>query len=49
MTWDTIDQAIEMLTEDKYDSASYLQYLIDHRYTLPQMMESIDKLIKKEK
>lgn len=45
MTWDSIDQAIEMITEDKYDSNSYRQYLIDHRYTLPQMMESIDRII----
>lgn len=48
MTWDSIDQAVEMITEDKYDSASYRQYLIDHCYTLPQMMEAIDKVIKGE-
>lgn len=49
ITWDSIDQAIEMITENKYDSASYRQYLIDHGYTLPQMMEAIDKVIKREK
>lgn len=48
MTWDSIDQSVEMITEDKYDSASYHQYLIDHGYTLPQMMEAIDKVIKGE-
>ena len=45
LTWDSIDQAIEMITNDTYDSQSYRQYLIDHRYTLPQMMESIDLII----
>ncbi len=48
MTWNTIDEAVAMITEDKYDSASYRQYLIDHGYTLPQMMERIDKIIKGE-
>jgi len=48
ITWDTIDQAIEMITEDRYDSASYRQYLIDHGYTLDQMMTAIDKIINKE-
>lgn len=49
MTWDSIDQAIEMLTNDEYDSSSYRQYLIDHRYILPLMMEDLDKIIKGEK
>ena len=48
MTWDSLDQAIEMITSKEYDSASYRQYLIDHEYTLPQMMESIDKIIRGE-
>jgi glycosyltransferase involved in cell wall biosynthesis len=48
MTWDTIDQAIAMITEDKYDSASYRQYLIDHGYTVDQMMEEIIKVIERE-
>jgi len=46
MTWSTIDEAVAMITEDKYDSLSYRQYLIDHEYTTPQMMERIDKIIK---
>lgn len=45
MTWDSIDQAIEELTNDKYDSASYRQYLIDHEFTIPQMMDKISKII----
>lgn len=49
MTWDSIDQAIEMITEDKYDSASYRQYLIDHGYDLPSMMAKFDQIINKEK
>ena len=48
ITWDSIDQAVEMLLEDKYDSNSYRQYLIDHGYTLPQMMEKLDAIINKE-
>lgn len=47
-TWDSIDQAVDMITSGTYDSQSYRQYLIDHRYTLPQMMESIDSIINKE-
>ena len=45
-TWDTIDQAIEMITNDDYDSASYRQYLIDRGYTLETMMQAFDKIIK---
>lgn len=48
MTWDSIDQAIELITEDRYDSASYRQYLIDHGYTLPQMMEQFEAIINKK-
>lgn len=46
MTWDSIDEAIEAITGGEYDSHAYRQYLIDHEYTLPQMMEKIDKVIK---
>ncbi len=45
MTWDTIDEAVEMILEDKYDSASYRQYLIDHGYDLPSMMRQFDAII----
>lgn len=48
MTWDTVDQAIEMLTNDKYDSHAYRGYLISQGYDLPSMMARIDKIIKKE-
>ena len=49
MTWDTIDEAVKMIVGGTYDSQSYRQYLIDHRLTLPQMMESIDSILNKEK
>lgn len=49
ITWDHIDEAVDMITDGEYDSASYRQYLIDHGYTLPQMMAKIDKIINKEK
>jgi glycosyltransferase involved in cell wall biosynthesis len=52
LTWDTIDEAVQMITGPNvegtsswYKSEKYRQYLINHRYTLPQMMESIDKII----
>lgn len=52
MTWDSIDEAIVALDADPdptkgqaYDSKKYRQYLIDHGYTLPQMMAKIDKII----
>lgn len=45
ITWDTIDEAVEMITNQEYDSEYYRQYLIDHRYTTEQMMESIQKVI----
>jgi hypothetical protein len=48
MTWDSIDQAIEMITNKEYNSASYRQYLINQGYTLPQMMEAFNKVIKGE-
>jgi len=45
MTWNGIDEAINMIVDGSYDSASYRQYLIDHGYTLPQMMEKFDAII----
>lgn len=45
LTWDTIDEAIDMIIDGPYDSASYRQYLIDHGYTLPQMMAQFDAII----
>lgn len=52
MTWNGIDEAVEMIANltyaSDYDSASYRQYLIDHGYTLPSMMEAIDLIIRKE-
>jgi len=44
--WQGIDEAIDMITDGEYDSESYRQYLINHEYTTPQMMERIDKIIK---
>lgn len=44
--WQGIDEAIDMITDGEYDSPSYRQYLINHEYTTPQMMERIDKVIK---
>lgn len=45
MTWESIDEAIGHITAEHYDSESYRQYLIDHGYTLPQMMEAIESVI----
>lgn len=45
LTWDSLDEAFLAITENNYDSESYLQYLKDHRYTLPQMMESFERVI----
>lgn len=46
MTWDSVEQAADMLTGTEYDSEKYRQYLIDHGYTVPQMMEKIMEAIK---
>lgn len=46
ITWDSIDEAVNLITEDKYDSSLYRQYLIDHRLDLESMMGEIDKLIR---
>lgn len=45
MTWDTIDEAIDMIRGETYNSQNYRDYLIYHNYTLPQMMESFEKVI----
>lgn len=45
LTWTSIDEAVNLITEDKYDSSSYRQYLIDHNLTLEQMMGKIDAII----
>lgn len=44
--WDSIDEAVHMITHDAYDSSSYREFLVKNEYTLPQMMEAIDKVIK---
>lgn len=48
MTWDCIEQAVEDIQFGEYNSDKYKQYLIDHEYTLPQMMRKIDEIIKGE-
>lgn len=45
ITWDSIDEAVEMILSDEYNSHAYRQYLIDHEYSLPQVMEKINKII----
>lgn len=45
--WTGIDEAIDMITDGTYDSASYRQYLIDHGYDLPSMMARFDEIINK--
>lgn len=46
LTWTSIDEAVNLITEDKYDSSSYRQYLIDHHLELESMMRRIDDIIK---
>lgn len=46
ITWEGIDEAVDMITDGEYDSQTYLQYLIDHRLDLESMMSSIDEVIK---
>lgn len=48
LTWDTVDEAVAMITGGEYDSPSYRQYLLDKGYDLPSMMARIDKVIKGE-
>lgn len=47
MTWDSIDEAVDSIVNSgpEYNSQAYRQYLIDHGYTLPQMMEKIEEVI----
>lgn len=45
MTWDTIDQAVGIITGGDYDSNKYLQYLKDHKYTLEDQMQSFEEVI----
>lgn len=47
LTWDTIDEALDMFKEE-YDSNYYRQYLIKHGYDLQSMMKAFDKIIKGE-
>lgn len=46
LTWTSIDEAVNLITENAYDSSSYRQYLIDHHLDLESMMDSIDKIIR---
>lgn len=45
LTWNSIDEAVAMITNKVYDSQSYRDYLVEMRYTLPQMMESIQQVL----
>lgn len=45
LTWTSIDEAVDLITEDKYDSKSYRQYLIDHKLDLESMMDEFTKII----
>ena len=45
LTWTSIDEAVALITEDKYDSNSYRQYLIDHHLDLESMMGAIDAIL----
>ena len=45
LTWFTIDEAIDLITEQKYDSVGYRQYLIDHNLDLEHMMQSFEGVI----
>jgi len=49
ITWNSIDEAVSLITEDKYDSASYRQYLIDHSLDLESMMRSFDNVLQSPK
>lgn len=44
-TWNGIDEAIEMITSDDYDSYEYRDYLVKKGYTLEHMMSEFDKII----
>lgn len=45
LTWSSLDEAVDLITEGRYDSASYRQYLIDHKLDLESMMQSFEKVI----
>lgn len=45
ITWTSLDEAFEAITDNRYDSEAYRQYLIDHQLTLPQMMEQIMAIV----
>lgn len=48
VTWTSIDEAVERILETQYNSVFYREYLEEMGYTVPQMMEKIDKVIKGE-
>ena len=45
LTWSSLDEAVDLITEIKYDSTSYRQYLLDHKLDLESMMQSIEGVI----
>jgi len=45
LTWDGIDEAIEIITQQDYHSQNYRQYLVDHNLDLESMMSSINEVI----
>lgn len=49
LTWNGIDEAVDMITDGEYDSQSYRDYLHTQGYCLPLMMARINKVIRGEK
>lgn len=45
LTWDSIDEAVGLITEDSYDSKLYRQYLLDNHLDLESMMTKIEGVI----
>lgn len=45
LTWDSIDEAVAMITDDNYNSKHYRDILIDRGFTLPSMMDKINRVI----
>lgn len=45
ITWSSIDEATDMITDGEYDSTSYRRYLINKGYTVNQMMNKINAII----
>lgn len=45
ITWSSVNEAVDMILEEEYNSDAYRDYLLERGYSLPQMMAKFEEVI----